>query len=173
MRSTKPYTNATFTHRVDHDGGRHHTARSMPEPAICEVCDAIYVHRRWTFASALREQDRLHSWKEVHLTICPACRQEASGEPRGFIYVSGDFLAEHHDDIVRLIYNEAERALEDNPLSRIMELDEVDKDRITVSTTTEHLAQRIGHALNKAYQGEVHYDFSHENKLARVSWHRD
>ena len=56
---------------------------------------------------------------------------------------------------------------------RFIEDYSVDRDWVAVSTTTEHLAQRIGHALNKAYGGEVHYDFSHENKLARVSWHRD
>jgi hypothetical protein len=44
---------------------------------------------------------------------------------------------------------------------------------LTVTTTTEHLAQRLGGMLEKAFGGEVRYDFSHENKLARVSWHRD
>lgn len=173
MRSTKPYTNATFTHRVDHDGGRHHTARSQAEPAICEVCNAIYKHRHWHFAGTEKEKDLPHSWKDVHRTVCPACRQEATGEPRGFVYVSGAFLATHHDDIVHLLFNEAERAADNNPLSRILVLEEADKDWLMVSTTNEHLAQRLGHALNKAYQGEVHYGFSHENKLARVSWHRD
>jgi hypothetical protein len=42
-----------------------------------------------------------------------------------------------------------------------------------LSTTTEHLAQRLGHALEKAFDGKVDYDFSHENKLARVTWRRD
>lgn len=45
--------------------------------------------------------------------------------------------------------------------------------RVTVTTTTEHLAQRLGHALEKAFDGEVRYDFSHENKLAHVYWRRD
>lgn len=45
--------------------------------------------------------------------------------------------------------------------------------RLMLSTTTEHLAQRLGHALEKAFDGKVDYDFSHENKLARVTWRRD
>jgi hypothetical protein len=44
---------------------------------------------------------------------------------------------------------------------------------LTLATTTEHLAQRLGHALKKAFKGKVHYDFSHENKLAHVYWQRD
>jgi hypothetical protein len=45
--------------------------------------------------------------------------------------------------------------------------------RLIVTTTTEHLAQRLGHALQKAYRGHVRFDFSHENKFARVYWHRN
>jgi hypothetical protein len=173
MRSTKRYSNATFTRRVDHDGGRHRTPRSQPEPAICEVCDAVFLHKRWYFGGLPTEKNLPHSWKAMHRTVCPACRQEAAGEPRGFLYVSGGFAATHHGDIVRLLFNEADRANSDNPMARILVLEEADSDWISVATTTEHLAQRLGHALNKAYGGEVNYDFSHENKLARVSWHRD
>jgi hypothetical protein len=158
---------------VDHDGGRHHTARSAPEPAVCTVCGAIYIHRRWNLGDSLRKTDRVELLNKVHPTVCPACKQEATGEPRGFVYVSGEFLATHHSDIVKLLFNEADRANQTNPMARILDLVEADLGWLEVTTTTEHLAQRLGHALNKAYGGEVHYDFSHENKLARVSWHRD
>ena len=54
-----------------------------------------------------------------------------------------------------------------------MEWERSDIDTLVLATTTEHLAKRLGQALEKAYSGKVHYDFSHENKLARVRWHRD
>lgn len=41
--------------------------------------------------------------------------------------------------------NEAKRAGEDNPLARILELKDRDSHKLTVTTTTEHLAQRLGH----------------------------
>lgn len=69
--------------------------------------------------------------------------------------------------------NEADRAAEDNPKARILEWKEVKERQLTVTTTTEHLAQRLGHTLEKALGGSVHYHFSHENKLARVSWRRE
>jgi len=68
--------------------------------------------------------------------------------------------------------NEAERGAQDNPLARIMAWESAE-DELVISTTTEHLAQRLGHALEKAFDGLVRYDFSHENKLARVYWERD
>lgn len=46
------------------------------------------------------------------------------------------------------------------------------ENQLVVKTTTEHLAQRLGHALEKAFDGDVRYDFSHDNKFARVYWER-
>ncbi len=170
MRSTRRYTN-TFTKRVDHDGGRHRTLRAAAEPLICRTCGAIYADRRWT----LQPLDRVLAGRH-HLpveTICPACVQQAQGVPGGFLYLEGPFLKDHRDEIERLVTNEAERAAQDNPLGRIMRWDRDKKGRLCVVTTTEHLAQRLGHAVHKAFGGDVRYDFSHENKLARVYWHRE
>ncbi|HKZ78829.1 MAG TPA: BCAM0308 family protein [Pyrinomonadaceae bacterium] len=173
MRSKKPYTNATFTKRVDHEAGRHHTARAMSEPAVCKSCGAIYANRRWTEAAGTEAGGKKHQhWRPSQMTVCPACEQKHTGEPRGFVFLEGAFFSAHHDEIEQLLKNEAARAAEDNPLARIMDWERRDNRKLTVTTTTEHLAQRLGHALEKAYGGKTDYDFSHENKLARVSWRR-
>ena len=84
-----------------------------------------------------------------------------------------EFFGTHAEEIEQLLRNEAGRAAEDNPLARIMEWKRGERQKLTVATTTEHLAQRLGHAVQKAFGGDVNYDFSHENKLARVSWQRE
>lgn len=160
MRSKKRYTNATFTKRVDKEAGRHRTLRAPSEPAVCEDCGSVYVNRRWSAANSAIRNNRHKQWRPARMTICPACQQKRTGEPRGFVYLDGTF-------------NETERAGEDNPLARILGWKLGKRHKLTVTTTTEHLAQRLGHALEKAFAGSVHYDFSHENKLARVSWRRD
>ena len=173
MPGKRKYTNATFTKRVDHEAGRHRPSRARSEPAVCEVCGAVYANRRWTAATSGSGKSRHKHWRPPHLTVCPACTQVRSGEPRGFLYLDGGFLVTHNEEIEQLLRNEAERAGEDNPLARIMEWKRGDKHELTVTTTTEHLAQRLGHALEKAFGGSAHYDFSHENKLARVNWLRE
>lgn len=173
MPSNKRYTNTTFTKRVDHEAGRHHTKRAPKEPAVCASCGAVYANRRWTTADTERGMhDRAH-WRPAKVTTCPACVQEQGGVPSGYVYLEGAFLSAHRDEIENLVRNEAERAAEGNPLARIMLWKENGDAKLTLSTTTEHLAQRLGHALEKAFDGRVHYDFSHENKLARVTWQRD
>lgn len=173
MPNKKRYTNATFTKRVDHEAGRHHTARAMSEPAVCRECGAMYGDRRWIAANSDSGNERHKPWQPAREVVCPACEQMRSGEPRGFVYLDGDFLRTHQAEIEQLLNREGERAAEDNPLARIMEVKQGDGHKLTVSTTTEHLAQRLGHALEKAYGGSVEYHFSHENKLARVNWLRE
>ena len=173
MPVTRKYTNATFTKRVDHEGGRHRPSRAISEPAFCKGCGAVYANRRWTAAGSTATNSRDEYFRPTQITLCPACKQQRTGEPRGFVFLDGDFFSVHGEEIERLLQNEAKRAAADNPLARTMEFKRGDGHKLTVSTTTEHLAQRLGHAVEKAFGGSVHYDFSHENKLARVSWRRD
>lgn len=170
MRGNKPFTNVTFTKRVDREAGRHRTRRARSEPAVCKECGAVYANRRWTSAAP---DNKNRQWPPEQMTVCPACKQASTGEPRGFVYLDGSFFVDHREEIENLIRNEAERASTDNPLARILEFKERDGHNLTVTTTTEHLAQRLGHVLEKAFRGEVNYNFSHENKVARVSWQRD
>lgn len=172
MRSNKRFTNATFTKRVDHDAGRHRAKRAAQEPAVCALCGALYFKRRWISADHTHVADNKH-FRPAIVTTCPACIQIQGSTPSGYLFVEGSFFKLHRDDIERLLRNEAERAVEDNPLARVMLWREDVKLKLTVSTTTEHLAIRLGHALEKAFSGELRYDFSHENKLARVYWRRN
>ena len=170
MRSNKRYTNTTFTKRVDHEAGRHRTKRAQPEPAVCALCGAVYSKRRWVAGDAtILSSKQLGS---ARATLCPACKRKREGVPSGYLQASGDFLAAHREEIEHLLHNEAARAAEDNPIAHVIDWKGKGK-KLALTTTTEHLAQRLGHALKKAFHGEVQYDFSHENKLARVSWRRD
>jgi NMD protein affecting ribosome stability and mRNA decay len=172
MRSNKRYSNVTYSKRVDHEAGRHHAFRAHTEPEVCKTCGSVYADRRWVTAEAAKESIKFNTKNSARLTICPACHRQSEGVPSGYVYVKGAFLKKHLYEIERLMLNEAERAAEDNPTARIMERVK-SNEQLTIATTTEHLAQRLGHALEKAYGGDIHYEFSHENKLSRVWWQRD
>ena len=166
MRSNKRFSNVTFTRRVDHEAGRHRGKRASEEPAVCGLCGAFYFKRRWIAAGAEHGVEVEHSGP-AKLTTCPACIQIQGGAPSGYVYVEGSFFATHRDEVEHLLRNEAGRAAEDNPLARIILWKQNREGKLTLSTTTEHLAQRLGHALEKAFDGKVEYDFSHENNRPR------
>lgn len=172
MRSQKPYTNATFTKRVDHEAGRHRTLRSVPEPKLCQECGAIYSTRRWRVLTQDQIKEEFQE-KTFSKTLCPACKQLQNGVPGGFVHLEGTFLVDHKKEIEHMMRNVAMYALNTNPLARIMNWETPNANSLKVATTTEKLAQRLGHELNKAFGGTVRYDFSHENKLVHVWWHRD
>jgi NMD protein affecting ribosome stability and mRNA decay len=171
IKSNKRYTNATYTKRVDHEAGQHHTPRNQTEPAVCTECNAVYRNRRWV-QDVPKTVKPPEPWQSARMVVCPACKQKNEGVFGGYVEIDGAFYNAHHDEIEKLLKNEAMRISEKNPLAQIMKL-ERGKNKLTITTTTEHLAQRLGRALQKAYCGDVEYDFSDENKLARVKWHRE
>ena len=69
-------------------------------------------------------------------------------------------------------YSHFARAGGFNPLERVMSIIENGYGNIVISTTNEKLAQRLGRAIKKAFHGDVTYQWSHDNKLARVEWVR-
>ncbi len=173
MRNQKRHTNQTYTKRIDHEAGRHRPPRALPEPAVCEVCGDVYADRRWSKPNPERVSAKHPEFRPPNIVVCPACQRQRDNTPSGYLHLDGSFVNQHREEIERLLRNEVERTSEDNPLARIMNWEKDKKGRLTVTTTTEHLAQRLGHALEKAFSGKARYDFSHENKLAHVYWRRD
>jgi NMD protein affecting ribosome stability and mRNA decay len=140
------------------------------EVKVCSECKAVFHGQRWY----LREQAPAEALKhdEVSFTVCPACQKIRDRDPGGIVHLSGAFLREHKDEILNLIRNENDQAMAVNPLERIMDIEKADTG-IDVLTTNEKLAQRVGRAIHKAYDGEIKYRWSEDNKLVRVSWQRD
>ena len=171
MRSAKPYTNATFTRRPDHDGGRHRGPRALPEPALCPGCGAVYAKRRWSRSPVARVR-AARAGGPLAIRICSSCRRRQAGVPHGYVHVDGEFFPAHGVEIEQLLHHEVDRAREDNPHQQVLGWEHLDGGGLLITTATEHLAQRLGHALEKTYAGKTHYGFSHENKLAHVWWHR-
>lgn len=173
MRGNKRYTTQTFTHRVDHDAGRHRGPRADPEPAVCAGCGAVYQNRRWYAKGATILRHHHHPGAPIPIRVCPGCKRRRSGVPHGFLHADGSFVHEHRDEIERMLRNEVAASDVDNPVAQVLNWGDDGSGGVLVTTTTEHLAVRLGRALEQAYDGHLLFGFSHENKLAHVWWHRD
>jgi len=169
LRSNKHYTNVAFTKRVDYPAGAHRPARAWRGTAVCPACGAVYVRRRWIAASDPRAAT---IGAGAAARTCPACDKAAKHQVGGYLTLQGAFAKEHRPEIEQLLKREAARALEDNPVARVIG-EERTPDVLTVLTSTEHLAQRLGAAVHGAYAGKIDYNFSHGEKFGRVVWRRD
>ena len=170
MLRAKRYTNTTFTKRVDHEGHDRTPSRKPARPSVCPSCGAVFAKSRWTHARQVKAAVRRD--KGFVIEICPSCRRRRSGVPHGYVHVDGEFFPRHRQEMEQLLHHEVEHALEDNPLEQVLGWESLDGGGLLVTTATGHLAERLGRALEKAYDGAVHYGFSHENKLAHIWWHR-
>lgn len=133
-----------------------------PEPTRCPDCGAVFRNGRWSWAA-------LPGIGADHL--CPACRRTRDELPAGIVTLSGSFLADHRDEILRLVDHIESREKTGHPLKRIMAVRE--EDDVTVITTTDlHLARQIGDSLRSAYQGRLIYSYPPGADVLRVSWQR-
>lgn len=139
------------------------------EPAVCKKCRMIYRHKRWHLDE--REALQLLAAEGTHTGICPACRRMADDNPGGIVTFTGGYFREHENEILNLIKHVEEKARAKNPLGRIMEIKQ-EGDLLTVTTTEDKLAQKLGREIFKAHRGELHYKWSHEENLVRVRWER-
>ncbi|UCD36110.1 MAG: hypothetical protein JSU90_04575 [Nitrospiraceae bacterium] len=137
--------------------------------AVCKKCHSVFSNKRWSIDEDLYREKA--DQKGTSKVLCPACRKVKDNFPGGIVTLRGEFLAEHKDEILNLIRNEEDRARGFNPLERIMAIKEQDEE-MEITTTNEKLAQRIGKSLQRAYQGRVHYKWSHDTKLLRAEWSR-
>lgn len=141
----------------------------LKESAVCRKCRLVYHNKRWVLNEA--EARRLLLDKSAHTGICPSCRRMGDDNPGGLVTLSGGYLREHMDDILNLLKHAEAKSREKNPLGRIMEIRE-EKGVLTVSTTEDKLAQKLGREVYKAHKGELLYQWSHDQSLVRVNWKR-
>lgn len=138
--------------------------------AVCPRCKSVFKDKRWFIDEELAEE--LLEAENVPKILCPGCRKVLESYAMGYLYLSGNFFKTHQEEIMRLINNELEKARGLNPLHQIINMYEED-DHFVIETTTDHLAQRLGRAIYRAFKGDLEFRWSKGDKLVRVYWHRD
>ncbi|MBV2131376.1 ATPase [Pseudomonas sp. MAP12] len=144
-----------------HDRDKEH--QHLAGTAHCTGCGAYFHAGRWSW------QREAGSHPED--ITCPACRRIAENDAAGNVILSGGFVQAHRDDLLHLIRNTEESESKEHPLERLIGISEEDN-KVMVATTGTHLANRIGHALEAAYDGEVSYTYTENETHLDVNWQR-
>lgn len=137
--------------------------RGLEDGSLCRGCGIVYRNKRWQIETAA-----VNICCEV---LCPACQRVEDHNPGGVVTLSGPYLTAHKEEILNTIRHLESKSREKNPLGRIMEITE-EQNRITVTTTEDKLAQKLGREIYKSQRGELHYQWSHDQNLVRVEWSR-
>lgn len=143
--------------------------KGLKEEAVCNRCKLVYQNKRWSMNEA--DARRLMDASGTRRGTCPACRRMEDNIPAGITTFSGEYFRKHEVEILDIIKNEEARSRVKNPLGRVMEIAQ-EGDVLTVSTTEEKLAQKLGKEVYKAHKGELRFQWAHDQKMVRVSWAR-
>ena len=100
---------------------------------------------------------------------CPACRQVAAVRGYGEVDIPGPIPPELQDSIRRRARNVARRAAFTQPERRLVQV-RGDGSGITIVATSQKLAHRIAHELQKAFGGHATYAWSDQDGALRARW---
>lgn len=139
------------------------------EIAVCTGCKALYKNKRWYLDE--NESENISRDMARNQVVCPACQRIHDDNPAGIVTFTGDYLVAHEVEILNTIKNEAEKSRAKNPLARIMEITQ-DGNFMTIRTTDDKLAQKLGRTIYKAHSGNLEYQWSKDYNFVRVSWSR-
>jgi len=131
-------------------------------PVVCPECGALFRKGRWQWAAAPAGAAKHR---------CPACVRAAEGAPGGYVSLQGAYFAAHREEVLGRVRNceAAERSR--HPLERVIAIARAPGGAL-VTTTSVHLARRVGHALVNAFKGELSQSYNRGDNLLRVSWSR-
>jgi len=141
----------------------------LKEESYCTKCGAVYRSKRWVLDAD--ELQRLKGTTGVGKVVCPGCLRIKDNNPAGIVTAKGKYFLQHEEEVLNLIKHIEAKSRQKNPLGRIMEISQ-EKDLLTIATTEEKLAQKLGRELFKAHGGELAYQWSHDQNFVRVNWKR-
>ncbi|ACM19675.1 hypothetical protein Geob_1315 [Geotalea daltonii FRC-32] len=151
--------------------GRNPQAYIQPkQDALCTICGALYHNKRWYMNDS--ELQKAGGDTAIQKVKCPACLMIEQGTPAAVVTLSGHYLKKHKASIMDAIRNTEAHSRAKNPLGRIMEIKQ-EQDEISITTTEDKLAQKLGREIHKAHSGDLRYRWGHDENFVRVFWNRD
>lgn len=147
---------------TDENPDAYRIREKYPEPTQCPECGVVYSEGRWQWG---------RSTDVINEVTCPACKRTEAHDPAGVVELTGNFFTGHRNEILNMIQNLERLESNERPLERILDIHRFE-DRTVIHTTGMHLPQRIGHAIESAFEGDLNLNYDAKD-LVEVKWHRD
>jgi len=131
----------------------------------------VYDGHRW-IPEPDAELKRDLAKKSHEMRLCPGDVRLQKRQVEGIVTLKGSFMESHRDEIANLVNRVAREGRRRNVSARIFEVVEDDRG-IVIETSDEHLAERMGKEVQKAFKGNLEIKWQEKDTFARVVWQRD
>lgn len=138
---------------------------------LCPQCGAIFDGHRWVpepDEALMKLAETAHAARQ----LCPGDLRIEKRQVEGVVTLKGGFLADHQGEIRNLVNRVANHGRARNVAARIFEVHDKNGE-LEIETTDDHLAERIGKEVEKAFKGDLEIKWQDKNRFARVVWQRD
>lgn len=137
----------------------------------CPRCGAVYDGHRW-IPEPDDELKRALAKTPREKRLCPGDVRLEKGQVEGVVTLKGGFMKSHRAEIANLVNRVARDGRRRNVSARIFEIVD-DNGQLVIETTDEHLAERMGKEVEKAFKGKLEIKWQEKDTFARVLWQRD
>jgi NMD protein affecting ribosome stability and mRNA decay len=136
---------------------------------LCRYCHAVYNGKAWIPFEKMDPK----IIDELKASVCPACHEQMAHLSDGVLHIGGAGVKPHLTEIKGIVMHMAKNAEAKNILDRLERIDE-EKGGLTVYTTMNQLAVRMGKAVASAFKGgKLVIKWSRNDKPAEVWWTYD
>jgi NMD protein affecting ribosome stability and mRNA decay len=132
---------------------------------ICRKCNAVYWYKSWHHS--LDDYPELKEEKGIKFVFCPACRMIKEGKYEGELILE-NVPGEKKEEIENLINNFGELAYQNDPMDRIISIEEIAKGMIRVLSTENQMIKRLAKKLKRTYKGKINIVHSKKESVVRV-----
>jgi NMD protein affecting ribosome stability and mRNA decay len=138
---------------------------------LCPECGAIYDGHRWV-ADPDKELLRKSAKSKKEMKLCPGCLRIEKKQVEGIVTLGGAFMDSHLEEVEHLVGRVEKNGRHQNVTARILEIKRAGGG-LVIETTDEHLAERIGKEVEKAFKGDLKIKWQKKDRFVRVSWQRE
>jgi len=149
-----------------------HTAATQPEKPgakhnilLCKECGAAYWYKTWHHSLEDYPSEDIN--RNIKMSTCPACKMKAEGRYSGELILE-NIPAGQYEEVKNLISNFGKLAFDNDPMARIITLDELARGMIRTLTTQNQMISQLAKKIQRTYKGKANLIHSKLDKIIRI-----
>lgn len=146
--------------------GKKDKIRQKKAPVKCWKCGSVYIKGKW-YGSLEKIKFELKPEKKIESTLCPACFMIKEGKYLGELIIE-NIPEIKKEEIINLTKKFCNLSFEENPVNRLISLEEIARGIIRILVTDKRMAKKLADRLKKIYKLKSKIIHSPREQFVRI-----